>query len=93
MPMTLRARVTKGRLVVDEPTDLPEGTEVELVSIEQAAVETVSRRMPTTTFTEAAADLVGCVSAPRDLSISSKRLAGYGRRGTSWSTRDRWSRS
>jgi len=32
--MTLRARVTNGRLVVDEPTDLPEGTEVELVSVE-----------------------------------------------------------
>jgi hypothetical protein len=25
-----RARVIRGRLVVDEPTDLPEGTEVEL---------------------------------------------------------------
>jgi hypothetical protein len=32
--MTVRARVTNGRLVVDEPTDLPEGTEVELVSVE-----------------------------------------------------------
>jgi hypothetical protein len=30
--MTVRARVIRGRLVVDEPTDLPEGTEVELVS-------------------------------------------------------------
>ena len=30
--MTVRARVVGGRLVVDEPTDLPEGTEVELVS-------------------------------------------------------------
>lgn len=28
--MTLRARVKNGRLVVDEPTDLPEGAEVEL---------------------------------------------------------------
>jgi hypothetical protein len=27
-----RARVRNGRLVVDEPTDLPEGTEVELVA-------------------------------------------------------------
>jgi hypothetical protein len=27
----LRARVRKGRIVVDEPTDLPEGTELELV--------------------------------------------------------------
>jgi hypothetical protein len=28
--MTLKARVTAGRLVLDESTDLPEGTEVEL---------------------------------------------------------------
>ena len=27
----LRARVRNGRLVLDEPTDLPEGTEVDLV--------------------------------------------------------------
>lgn len=28
---TLRAQVRGGRLVLDEPTDLPEGTQVELV--------------------------------------------------------------
>jgi hypothetical protein len=32
--MTLKARVHKGRLVVDEPTDLPEGTEVELLPLD-----------------------------------------------------------
>ncbi len=32
--MTLKARVTAGRLVVDEPTDLPEGTEVELLALD-----------------------------------------------------------
>lgn len=32
--MTLRARVKAGRLVVDEPTDLPEGTEVELLALD-----------------------------------------------------------
>jgi hypothetical protein len=31
--MTLKARVRAGRLVVDEPTDLPEGTEVELLPL------------------------------------------------------------
>jgi hypothetical protein len=30
MGMTVRGRVANGRLVVDEPTDLPEGAEVEL---------------------------------------------------------------
>jgi hypothetical protein len=31
---SLRARVREGRLVLDEPTDLPEGTEVELIPAE-----------------------------------------------------------
>ncbi len=30
----MRAKVRSGRLVLDEPTDLPEGTEVELVMID-----------------------------------------------------------
>ena len=32
--LTVRARVRNGRLVVDEPTDLPEGSEVELATME-----------------------------------------------------------
>jgi hypothetical protein len=32
--MTLKARVKAGRLVVDEPTDLPEGTEVERLPLD-----------------------------------------------------------
>lgn len=32
--MTLKARVHDGRLVVDEPTDLPEGTEVDLLPLD-----------------------------------------------------------
>jgi len=32
--MTLKGRVKAGRLVVDEPTDLPEGTEVELLHLD-----------------------------------------------------------
>ncbi len=34
----LRARVTGGRLVLDEPTDLPEGEEVELVPLDEVLV-------------------------------------------------------
>jgi hypothetical protein len=34
MKMTVRAHVKNGRLLVDEPTDLPEGTELELVAAE-----------------------------------------------------------
>jgi hypothetical protein len=32
--MTLKARVRAGRLLFDEPTDLPEGTEVELLPLD-----------------------------------------------------------
>ncbi len=36
MPMQpLRTRVRHGRIVLDEPTDLPEGTEVEVVLAER----------------------------------------------------------
>lgn len=34
MSNTLRARVRAGRLVLDEPSSLPEGTEVELVPVD-----------------------------------------------------------
>ena len=32
--MTLKGHVKGGRLIVDEPTDLPEGTEVELLALD-----------------------------------------------------------
>jgi hypothetical protein len=32
---TYRARVRSGRLTLDEPTTLPEGTEVELISVDE----------------------------------------------------------
>ena len=32
--MTIKARVRAGRLVVDEPTDLPDGTELDLLSLD-----------------------------------------------------------
>jgi hypothetical protein len=32
--MTIKARVHGGRLVVDEPTNLPDGTEVELLPLD-----------------------------------------------------------
>jgi len=33
-PMTIKARVCGGRLVVDEPINLPEGTELELLPLD-----------------------------------------------------------
>jgi hypothetical protein len=35
MTLTLKAQVRGGRLVLDEPTDLPEGSEVELVLVDE----------------------------------------------------------
>jgi hypothetical protein len=32
--MTIKARVRDGRFVIDEPTDLPEGTELELLPLD-----------------------------------------------------------
>jgi hypothetical protein len=32
--MTIKARVREGRLVLDEPTDLPDGTEIELLPLD-----------------------------------------------------------
>jgi hypothetical protein len=32
--MTFKAHVRKGRLVLDEPTDLPDGAEVELIAVD-----------------------------------------------------------
>ena len=32
--MTVKARVREGRLVVDEPTNLPDGTEIELLPLD-----------------------------------------------------------
>ena len=32
--MTIKARVQAGRLLVDEPTELPDGTEVELLPLD-----------------------------------------------------------
>lgn len=32
--MTIKARVQRGRLVVDKPTSLPEGTEVDLLPLD-----------------------------------------------------------
>jgi hypothetical protein len=45
MKMTVHARVKNGRLLVDEPTDLPEGTELVLVPAgeEQQAAERLAR--------------------------------------------------
>ena len=34
---TLKARVENGRIVMNEPTDLPEGTELELIPADEAA--------------------------------------------------------
>lgn len=43
MQQPLKARVTNGRLVLDEPTDLPEGEEVELVPADTDEMDDAER--------------------------------------------------
>jgi hypothetical protein len=45
MQQPLRARVRNGRLVLDEPTDLPEGEEVELVRADAADIDEDERAL------------------------------------------------
>ena len=72
--MTVRGHVTNGRLVVDVPTDLPEGSEVELVTVGDV-VEVDSGK----SVVELAGDLVGSVEGPGDLSTSPRHMRGNGR--------------
>ncbi len=39
MSASLRARVKNGRILVDEPTDLPDGTELDLVAVEEDSLD------------------------------------------------------
>ena len=68
MSSTLRARVLNGRLTLDEPSDLPEATEVELF-----VSPTVTRRMQTTSMTTIARV---CMLRSRRHASSSSARAG-----------------
>ena len=72
--MTVRGHVTNGRLVVDVPTDLPEGTEVELVSVRDVVEVNEGQSV-----VDLAGELVGSLEGPGDLSTSPRHMAGYGR--------------
>jgi hypothetical protein len=41
----LKAVVRNGRLVLDEPTDLPQGAEIELVAVDPAMSRTTRRKL------------------------------------------------
>ncbi|HZS36244.1 MAG TPA: hypothetical protein VFF06_05430 [Polyangia bacterium] len=43
--MTFKAHVRNGRILLDEPTDLPEGAEVELAPVEEPLGEDERRRL------------------------------------------------
>jgi hypothetical protein len=58
---TLRARVQNGRLVLDVPTDLPEGTEVELVMMPASDTDP---NMSSQTFHDAMDDATPIDGAP-----------------------------
>jgi hypothetical protein len=56
--MTIKARVHAGRLVVDEPTTLPEGTEIELLPLDPGDwLDAAERAALHTALAESAADV------------------------------------
>ena len=71
--MTIKAIVHKGRLVVDEPTDLPEGTEVELLPLDpgdwldDADREALHRTLDASESDVAAGHLVDAAQVLREL--------------------------
>ncbi len=71
--MTVRGHVRSGRLVVDVPTDLPEGTEVVVSFVD--AVEVITAE----SVVERAGELVGSLEGPGDLSTAARHMAEYGR--------------
>ena len=78
--MTVRGHVTNGRLVVDVPTDLPEGSEVKLVTVgDVVEVNKVVGVSKGRSVIDVAGDLVGKFEGPGDLSTSPRHMRGYGR--------------
>jgi hypothetical protein len=78
--MTVRGHVTNGRLVVDVPTDLPEGTEVELVTVgDVVEVNKIAGAKGGLTVGDLAGDLIGSLEGPGDLSTSPRHMRGFGR--------------
>ena len=57
MTQQLKAHVQNGRLVLDEPTDLPEGAEVELAVIDDGEFEPEERARLIEAIEEAEADI------------------------------------
>ena len=64
---TLKARVRKGRLVLDEATDLPEGTEVELVPAGAEEIPFADRTFDTVLVTYALCTIPDPVRAAREM--------------------------
>ena len=56
---TIKARVHAGRLVVDEPTDLPDGTEIELAPVFEDDLDPTSRAALEASLARSAAQLAG----------------------------------
>ena len=57
MQRPLKARVRNGRLVLDEPTDLPEGIEVELVFADGEELDPEERRELESALQDGIADI------------------------------------
>lgn len=70
----LRARVKNGRLVLDEPTDLPEGTEVDLVPADWwDDLDDEDRRRLEQTLARSAQDAENGRTVPADIVLRNLR--------------------
>jgi hypothetical protein len=54
---TIRAQVRNGRIVVDEPTDLPEGTEIHLLPVDEDELDDEERAALHSSIEEAEKEL------------------------------------
>jgi hypothetical protein len=64
--LPLKAHVKNGRLVLDEPTDLPEGDEIDLVPLDEVLATSGSRPSPRTASPRACeASPSGSKASPR----------------------------
>lgn len=72
--MTVRGRVSKGKVLLDNPKAIPEGTEVEVRPARKRKPASTKRKtakkVPPRSLTERLAKVIGTVNLPPDASVN-----------------------
>lgn len=71
----LTARVRNGRLILDEPVDLPEGTDVRLMAVDWDALDAEDRRLLHDALAASEQDLAQGRTKPADELLAELRRA------------------